>query len=170
MLTGTIHWALVMGLHNGTGTICVRPFWAELLLAKSDFPQNENQNNLYSMRLSWSDQSDFRSFTEPWPWGYITVLVPSLYIHFELSYGDQNQILSRAKSRKIYIQCTYPYLINLILGDPVSHGHGLHDGTGSIFVCPFWAKLWWAKSYFPQSEIQKNRYSMHFVSWIWWVR
>jgi len=90
----------------------------------------------------------------------IVVLLPSLYMHFEPSYGEQSQIFPKVNCRKINIRCTYIGLVGQIWGHPASPGHGLHNGTGSISVFAFWVELWWAKSIFPQSELQKNRYSI----------
>ena len=60
--------------------------------------------------------------------GYMMVLDPSLYAHFEQSYGEQSQIFPKVNRGKIDIQCTYLGLVSQIVGLPASHGHGLHDG------------------------------------------
>ena len=83
---------------------------------------------------------------------YRVVLEPSckplLYVHIKPSYGEQSRIFPKMNCSKIYIQCTYPELINQILSHPPNPDHGLHNGTGSTGVGPFWAELWQAKANF----------------------
>jgi len=149
-----VHRALVMGYNIGAVTIFIHRLWTKLWQAKPDFLQSEMQLNWYSMNLSWSDQSDVGYFTKPWSRATILVLLPSLYVDFEPSYGKQSQIFSRVKCRKkIFNELILIWWIRFwVVHWALVMGYNI--GAVTIFVHRLWTKLWQAKSDFLQSEMQ----------------